>query len=59
MLKDRIKRVIEDFPEDVDVDAFMEKIYLLQDIELAEKQIAEGDVFTHEEVKRQLKPWLD
>jgi predicted transcriptional regulator len=59
MLKEQIRQVIDEFPEDVDVDAFMERIYLLHDIEIAEKQIAEGDVFTHEEVKQQLKSWLE
>jgi hypothetical protein len=59
MLRERIKRVADEFPEEVDVDAFMEKIYLLQKIEIAEKQFAEGEVLSHEEVKRQLKSWLE
>jgi predicted transcriptional regulator len=59
MLRERIKQVADEFPEDVDVDAFLERIYLLQDIDVAEKQIAEGNVFTHEEAIQQLKPWLE
>jgi hypothetical protein len=58
MLKEHIKQVVDEFPDDVDVDELMEKIYLLRKIELAEKQFSEGDVFTHEEVEEQMKSWL-
>lgn len=59
MQREQIKQVADEFPEEVDVDAFLERIYLLRKIEIAEKQFAEGDVYTHEEVKRQLKSWLE
>jgi hypothetical protein len=59
MLRERIKQVADEFPEEVDVDAFLERIYLLRKIEIAEKQFAEGDFYTHEEVKEQLKSWLE
>jgi hypothetical protein len=43
----------------VDLEAFIDKLYLLRKIEIAEAQIASGDVIDHEEVKRQLAQWLE
>ena len=59
MLRERIKQVADEFPEEVDVDAFFERICLLEKLEIADRQIAEGKVVPHEEVKRRLKTWLE
>jgi hypothetical protein len=58
MQREKIKQVIDDFPEEVDMDAFMEKLYLLDKIEQGEKQLAEGKGISHDEVKERLKKWL-
>jgi hypothetical protein len=54
MQKEKIKQVIDTFPEDVDIDAPLEKLFLLDMIEQGEKQIAEGKGVPHEEVKKKL-----
>jgi predicted transcriptional regulator len=59
MHKDKIKHVIDAFPEEVDMDALIEKLFLLDKIEEGEKQLAEGKGISHEEVKEQLKTWLE
>jgi len=58
MQKEKIKQVIDAFPEDIDMDALMEKLFLLDKIEHGEKQLAEGKGISHEEVKERLKTWL-
>jgi hypothetical protein len=59
MQKEKIKQVIDAFPEDVDMDALMSKLLLLEKIESGEKQIAEGKTVSHEEAKERLKTWLE
>jgi hypothetical protein len=59
MQKAKIKQVIDDFPEDVDMDALMEKLFLLDKIEQGEKQLAEGKGIPHDEVKQRLQTWLE
>jgi hypothetical protein len=58
MQKEQIQRMLNQLPDPVDVDQFVEKLYLLRKIELAEQQIAEGQGISHEDVKKRLEPWL-
>jgi hypothetical protein len=59
MHKEKIIQVIDAFPEDVDMDSLMEKLYLLDKIEQGEKQLAEGKGILHEDAKERLKTWLE
>lgn len=58
MQKEKVLAVLEDLPDEVDVDAFTERLYLLQKIDDAEKEIAAGKGIPHEEVRRRLAKWL-
>jgi hypothetical protein len=58
MQKLKVQQILDAFPEDVDLDAFLEKAILLEKIEIGERQIANGETFTHEEAKQRLKKWL-
>lgn len=58
MQKEKVIAVLEDFPDEVDVDALTERLYLLQKIDAAEKEIAAGKGVPHEEVRRRLAKWL-
>jgi len=59
MDKGTIQQVVAELPDEVNVDSLVEKLYLLEKIELAERQLAAGEGIPHEEAKRRLKPWLD
>jgi len=54
MDKSRLEEVVATLPDDVDLESLIDKLYLLRKIEIAEAQIAAGDVVSHEEVRRQL-----
>ena len=58
MQKDKVRQVLDAFPEEIDVDALMEKLYLLQKIETAEKELADGEGIPDEEVEQRLGQWL-
>ncbi len=58
MQKEKVQQVLDALPDDIDVDAFMEKVYLLRKIELGEQQIALGKVVSHAEAKNRLEKWL-
>lgn len=59
MHKERIQQVIAAMPEEVDVDALVEKLYSLSKLETAEKQLADGQGISHEDAKKRLAPWLE
>ena len=59
MDKAKIQQVINGQPEEVDVDVLVERLYLLEKIDIAEKEIAAGKGIPHEEVKQRLGKWLE
>jgi len=58
VLKTKVQQALDAFSEEVDVDEFLEKIYLLRKIELGEQQIHAGKLLSHEEAKKRLEKWL-
>ena len=58
MQKEKVRQVVEDFPEEIDVDALMEELYLLQEIETAERELANGEGIPDAEVEERLAKWL-
>ena len=50
--------MVGELPEEVDVDALVEKLYLLEKIELGEQQLVRGEGVPHEEAKKRLEKWL-
>ena len=58
MQKEKVQQVLDTFSDEVDVDSFLEKVYLLRKIEAGEAQIAAGGVVSHEDAKERLQRWL-
>lgn len=58
MQKQTVQQLLDAFPDEVNVDAFLERVYLLQKIELGESQIRSGQTVSHEEAKKRLEKWL-
>jgi hypothetical protein len=56
--KEKVRQVLDDFPEEVDVDALMEKLLLLEKIETAERELANGEGIPDEEIETRLAQWL-
>ncbi len=58
MQKEKLQQVVGELPDEVDVDKLVERLYLLDKIELGEQQLARGEGVAHEEAKRRLEKWL-
>lgn len=58
--KEKLIETIKAMPEDKfeDVDELIDRIHLVEKTKQAEKDIAAGNVFTHEQVKEQMQQWL-
>ncbi len=50
MEKQKVQAVLDSFGGDVNVDVFLERLAVLDDIERGERQIAAGDVVQHDVV---------
>lgn len=58
MTKDKILAVLNDTENEVDLDEFTERLYVLEKIEKGRREIDEGKGIPHEEAKRRLAKWL-
>lgn len=58
MQKQKVLEVLDSLSEDVDVDSLIERLYLMQKIEIAEQQLTAGQGVAHEDAKKRLEPWL-
>jgi hypothetical protein len=58
MQKEKVQQVVGELPEEVNVDTLVEKLYLLEKLELGELQLARGEGIPHEEAKKRLEKWL-
>ena len=58
MEKGRVQQILDAQPDKLDVDEFVERLYLLRKIELAEEELARGEGIPHETAKKRLAAWL-
>ncbi len=58
--KNKIQEIIDSLPDDadVDIDAFLDRIDLLERLDEAEQQFAAGLEISHEAVEQEFKEWL-
>jgi hypothetical protein len=59
MQKQKVEQLLAKFPDDVDLDAFLERLILLEKIEEGERELANGKGIDHEDVKHRLAQWLE
>ena len=57
-VKQNVLEVIKNLPDDSSYEDIMEKIYFMQKVEAGLKDVEEGRVIPHEEVKKRLAKWL-
>jgi hypothetical protein len=59
MQKQAIQQVLDELPEEIDVDVLFDRIILLEKIEAAERRLAAGEGVTHEQAKARMASWLE
>lgn len=57
--KTEIENLVKTLPEITSIEEVMEKLYLYSKIEKGIQQADEGNVISHEDVKKKLNKWLD
>lgn len=51
--KQEVFELIKDLPDEVDIDEIIYRLYLRQKLEIAEKDVREGQLVSHEEVVKE------
>jgi hypothetical protein len=57
LTKDKVKELVDHMPETFTVDDIVEEIILLQKIEIARKQVKDGEFLTEEELDKEIDHW--
>ena len=56
-IKEEAKRLIDKLPDEVSWDDIMAEIYFKQQVEQGLRDVKEGRVFSHEQVKKMVMEW--
>jgi hypothetical protein len=57
-VKDQVKKIIDNLPDDTTIDDVMHALYIQAKLERAEKSITDGKGISHEDAKQRLQKWL-
>jgi hypothetical protein len=57
MTKEAIIKVVNDLPNDFELDVLLDKLIFMAKVEKGMQQIEEGKVISHEEMKEKIKSW--
>ena len=55
--KDQVIKSLKDMPDQFSIDELMDKLILLQKIEIGLEQLKKGEVYSTQEAKEMLKQW--
>jgi hypothetical protein len=56
-LKQDALKTLQHLPDDADIDEIMYQLYVVDKIRKSREAIENGDVITHEELKREMEQW--
>lgn len=57
-IKESVISIVKDMPENSTLEDIMESLYVKQKILKGQKQLEEGQFYTHEEAKEIMKEWI-
>lgn len=57
MKRDKVIEAVNELPQEFDLDELIEKLVLIEKVELGLKQLEEGKTVPHEQVKELVKKW--
>jgi hypothetical protein len=58
LTKEKLLKTVQELPDNFSIDDFLDKIMLLQKIEIGLEQSRNGETFSTEEAKVRLQKWL-
>ena len=56
MQKQAIQQVLDELPDEVDVEQLLDRIIVLEKIDEAERRLAAGEGVSHEEARQRFEP---
>ncbi|KZE73984.1 hypothetical protein [Paenibacillus elgii] len=59
MLKDEVKQIIDNLPDDCSLEDIQYTLYVRKKIQQGLDDIDKGDVISHEEIEKRMSKWLN
>ncbi|MCP1309579.1 hypothetical protein [Paenibacillus tyrfis] len=59
MLKDEVKQIIDNLPDDCSLEDIQYTLYVRKKIQQGLDDIDKGDVISHEEMEKRMSKWLN
>jgi len=56
--KEKLKKSISDFPEEFSIEDLIERLILIEKIELGNKQSLNGEVISEDELEEEMTKWF-
>lgn len=57
--KETVRQILDELPDDASLEDIQYRMYVHQKVKQGLKDLEEGRVVSHEEVKRRMRKWLD
>lgn len=57
--KEKLKATIDSFPEELTVDEVIERLILMEKIEMGNEQSEKGQVISEEELDKEIERWFE
>ncbi|HYG76847.1 MAG TPA: hypothetical protein VEK08_17720 [Planctomycetota bacterium] len=58
-VKQRLRTIVDELPDDCSYDDAMYRLYVMQQIEKGEADVRAGNVIPHDEVMKDIRTWLE
>lgn len=58
LVKEKVLETILSLPEEFSLDELVERLILLEKVQIGLQQVEEGKIISHEEAKRKMNKWL-
>ena len=57
-IKEHVRNLLDDLPDDISWKQLRHEIWVMEQIEIADAEIARGETIPHEEVMKEINEWL-
>jgi hypothetical protein len=59
LTKEKLKNQIEDFPEEFTIDELIDRLILIEKVEVGNEQSENGDIISDNELDKEMDTWFE
>ena len=59
LTKENLKKQIEDFPEEFTIDELIDRLILIEKVEIGNKQSENGEIISETDLEKEIDTWFE